>query len=661
MCNVRLTYKSFIGLLIILAVLSNCHDLFAQNKTKKPIKNSNKNINKRVPDTIKSPFTARDSLPMNPEDTIQNEYKLLIPPRVATDKFIVMMDSLRVKTSKNLVAQKIFNLLIVSREPVNKRQITGTSEFNFLMHSGKVIRKIEIIRLNVFGSNINAPLYYEPNKIQSLLNKTHINTSEAIIRRSLLFSEGDKISALTLSDNERLLRNLPFIDDARIIVMPYSNQDADIVIITKDTYSIGGNASFRGIKAGRLSVFDRNLLGIGHELELRIPYDARAAHTPGFGINYSINNIRETFIKLTLNYYDGFNYNTILREKSYGFALSRDLVSATTKYAGGISFNHMTTVANLNYTLPVPEPVRYNLQDYWLARSFLIDRESVTRFILGVRYKNNNVFDRPFIQPYSYYNLQKYKILLGSLSLSAQKFYKTNLIYNYGRTEDIPYGGMLRFTAGREINEFRKRMYYGADAAVGKSIQNIGYIYGNVGLASFFDGTKSEQGVMSFNINYFSNLWPLRDYMMRNFLNVNYTRGIERYTDEGITFIHDNGFSGFRNDSVKGGQRISISFENVFFSPSNFYGFRMAIFTFADISFLTPRKRYTETGNLLSGFGIGFRIRNDNLLINTFQIRLGLFPNLPAYSRVSNLTFSGEQLLAPKTFEPGPPSIIPYE
>ena len=321
----------------------------------------------------------------------------------------------------------------------------------------------------------------------------------------------------------------------------------------------------------------------------------------------------------------------------------------------------MTTVANLDYSLPVPELVKYNLQDYWLSRSFLINKESVTRIILGARYKNNNVFDRPFIYPYSYYYLQKYRIFLGSVSLSTQKFYKTNLIYSYGRTEDIPYGGQLKLTAGREINEFKERMYFGTDVSVGKSSQSIGYFYGTVGLASFFNETQSEQGIVFFNMKYFSNLWTVRDYIIRNFVNLHYVKGFDRYIDEKITFNSDNGLSGFRNDSVYGGQRFTISLESVVFSPFNFYGFRLAFFGFADASVLRARNPALENNSLLSGIGFGIRIRNNNLLINTFQIRLGFFPNLPAYSSISHLTFSGEQLLRPRTFEPGPPSIIPYE
>ena len=121
--------------------------------------------------------------------------------------------------------------------------------------------------------------------------------------------------------------------------------------------------------------------------------------------------------------------------------------------------------------------VKYNLQDYWLSRSFLFNKESVSRFIIGARYTNNNVFDNPFILPESYHYLQKYKIFLGSVAFSVQKYYKTNLIYGYGRTEDIPYGGLLNITLAKEINEFKKRFYLGSYLSTGESISSLGYFY----------------------------------------------------------------------------------------------------------------------------------------------------------------------------------------
>jgi len=65
-------------------------------------------------------------------------------------------------------------------------------------------------------------------------------------------------------------------------------------------------------------------------------------------------------------------------------------------------------------------------------------------------------------------------------------------------------------------------------------------------------------------------------------------------------------------------------------------------------------------GYNLSSIGVGIRIRNDNLVFNTLQIRIAYFFNPPAYSSISPVNITGEQLLRPANFEPGPPAVIPY-
>jgi hypothetical protein len=144
-------------------------------------------------------------------------------------------------------------------------------------------------------------------------------------------------------------------------------------------------------------------------------------------------------------------------------------------------------------TLKIPAPLKYNLQDYWLSRSFLINKESVTRFIIGARYTNNNVFNHPLILPESFYNLQKYRIFLGSAALSIQKYTKTKLLYSYGRTEDIPYGALFKITTGREFNEFKQRIYLGGEVSFGKSSRALGYFYTYAGLSTFFNKNQMEQ------------------------------------------------------------------------------------------------------------------------------------------------------------------------
>jgi hypothetical protein len=649
MCKLHVKYEKSFKHLTILALLLFCYHASSQSIT-------DKNYTGRI-----SPVAAiqiRINFSFFPNDSLFKLHSSLIPSRGYSDnKSLIFFDSLKIRASKNSITKKLYDFIIVSPTATVKKQISGTSDAGYIRYTGKRIRKIEIQRLDVFGTDINNPVQTNPKKADNVLNKTHVNTNENIIRKNLLFSIGDTISPLTLSDNERILRQLSFIQDARIIVFPVSDVEADIVVLTKDVYSLGGSYSYKGLKKGSLSLFEKNILGLGHELGVDIPFDSKASDSPGFGIHYTIDNIRKSFINLTGFYLDGIG------EKTYGFTLSRKLISATTKYAGGISIKKMFTSVDLNNTLIVAHPLKYNYQDYWLLRSFLINQESVSRIIIGARYIFNNVFDRPFILPDSYYYLQNYRLYMASAALSIQKYYKTNLIYGYGRTEDIPYGGLIRVSLGNEYNEFhnyRRRTYLASEIALGKSNEAFGYVYGSAGLGAFLYGTQTEQGIMALSMKYFSNLINAGSIRIRNFVNADYIRGFGRNTDEHLVFSNENGFSGFKNDSINGTQRLSVSLESELFSPVNIYGFRFAFFGFTDFAFLSGSNELLRNGNALAGLGLGMRLRNDNLVFNTFQIRIGFFPNPPLYSKINVLTISGEQLLRPNNFDSGPPALIPY-
>jgi hypothetical protein len=571
-------------------------------------------------------------------------------PDSRTDSFY---DSLKIRASRKFFTKSLIDLVIVRPDSSNQKKITTRSDERFESYRGMRIRKISVQRINVFGTDIYNPGYYNSGRMENVLNQTHVNTAEKIILKNLLFREGDTVSALRLSENERVLRQLPYIDDARIIVVPVTAEEADIVVLTKDVYSLGARYDLKSKYRGSLYLFDKNMFGSGHEFRIELPYNTKNSDSPGIGLYYYLNNIKKSFVNLTLSYYNG------LGKTLYGVSAIRNLVTSETKYAGGITINQVYTTALMD-TVPLGKPLHYNYQDYYLLRSFLTDREKVKRIIAGIRFINDNIFVRPEINPDSYYALQKKALLLGSLTFSKQKFYKTNLIYSYGRTEDLPYGGMVRLTGGIERNEFKNRAYMAFDWAVGGSVSGLGYFQYSAGLGGFLRTYNAEQGILTTKLLYVSNLSILGSSKIRNFVTIDFTRGFARYSDEYLSITRQNGFTGFRNDSLRGGQRVRLSLESVLFTPGNYLGFRFAIFGFADMAFLAGTKQVISDGFFLTGIGLGLRIRNDNLVLNTFQVRIGFFPFAPEYSKLNHFLVSGEQLLRPPTFDPGPPALIPY-
>ncbi len=150
-------------------------------------------------------------------------------------------------------------------------------------------------------------------------------------------------------------------------------------------------------------------------------------------------------------------------------------------------------------------------------------------------------------------------------------------------------------------------------------------------------------------------------FKLRGFLNTSYTHGYNRYGDEYLTLkTKYSGLRGFENDSLAGNDRVTISGEAVLFSPSNIYGFRFAFFTYTDIGLLAGDTPVMSIKREMYSVGLGVRIRNDNLVFNTFQLRFGYFFNPPPYSVLQHFSVSSERTQNAQTFDPGPPGVTPF-
>jgi hypothetical protein len=562
-------------------------------------------------------------------------------------------DSLRVKAEKRRITSLLYDMIVVTRAPRGTARENMASTSFYDEYEGKIIRNRKVIRLNAFGTDLDDPEDYKPSRTEKLLNSTYTKTKRFILNQYLLFKAGDTISPLQIADNERLLRRLPYIDDAHITIMPVDSNLADVTIILREKYPYGADVRFNGIEKGKVRLYDWNLAGLGHELALAVPYDFSEYPYPGFGIEYSVKNIARSFSDLVLEFSDGLGSTCL------GGEYKRHFVTSETKYAWSASIKYTRTTEDLD-TMSIPVPLNFTWQDYWGARSLMLDRESVTRLIISGRYVQNRVFKRPKIDEISYYRLQNYQLVTGSLAVSSQRFINTSLIYSYGRTEDIPFGYLIELTGGREKNEFKWRTYAGLKLAWGNIFTRAGYIYSDLTLSTFNNNGTAEQGELQADLRYFTPLIQAGRSKIRTFVNFSYTRGINRYTDE-LLYLRDNDFvRGFSNDSISGITRLAASVEPVVFIRQPIAGFRFAIFAFADAGLLLNESFTEGAYYLVPAIGAGVRIRNDQLVLNTLQIRLAWYPNTPPYSVAPWISAAGIMKLKPPGFEPEPPGMTPF-
>jgi hypothetical protein len=596
-----------------------------------------------------------DSLYYFNHDTILYLSNSLLPDSPEDiEKTRVFYDSLRAKASRNNITKRLYDLAIVLPPNANNQDRKAIINSDYSESVGKTIRNITIKRLDPFGTNINDPNLNKASGFSAFLNNTHATTKEFVIRSYLLFREGDKISSFNVSESERLIRRLKYIDDARIILIPVSDDMVDIHIVTRDMYSLGLYYEIRGTKAGTVDLFERSLLGLGHEFEVSFPYDYYVDYY-GFGyqLSYMARNISRSLIDATAT------YSNALGKEYYELNIQRKFLTAATKYAGGFKIREEFTGNDLD-TLDSRETVEYNKVDLWMGTSIRLDKSNLSRLVLSARYVNNNVYERPEISSTSYYSLQKYKLLLGSITLVKQEYFKTNLIYNFGRTEDLPYGSQLSITAGKEINEFKERNYYGLSASLANRPNELGYFYAGASFGIYGHDDIKEQGALDLEFDYISNLISLGKYRIRHFSSLRYTRGYNRFDDEYLRIGESTGIRGFSNDTIRPDQRLIFNYELVSFSPIYIYGFRFAFYGYTDIGVFKNGDSFKLNSNAVSEIGLGLRIRNDNLIFKTIQLRFSYFPLSPPYSTTKYLDIKGEKLYESKNFDPAAPKIITY-
>src|ERR1035438_3306192 len=109
----------------------------------------------------------------------------------------------------------------------------------------------------------------EDTMVGRTANRLHITTREAVIRRVLLFAEGDRVRERRIYETERLLRALPFVKTARIdpVVQPDGTVVAVVHIRDAWTTQVNlGYSSVGGQKTMNFAIDEKNFLGTGKSL-----------------------------------------------------------------------------------------------------------------------------------------------------------------------------------------------------------------------------------------------------------------------------------------------------------------------------------------------------------------------------------------------------------
>jgi hypothetical protein len=520
----------------------------------------------------------------------------------------------------------------------------------YLPYTGAIIRNIELVRLG-FERNI-----YDTNIIKhsfglGIAKALHKNTKANVIVNDLLFRSGDRLFPNLLADNERLLRDEVYIQDARILVkaIPGTTDSVDVIVITKDVFSLGGSLNITSAKKGIAVLKEENAGGSGTHILASGLYDGGRDPRGGYGAEFTRRNIRGSFIDWTTGfqtYSPAFNSGRNEVTSIYtGF--QKPLVTPYIPWTGALNLFYNQT--NNNYPdSTYANKYKYSFLDIdgWYGYNFgskrLLYQNLATRLrkFIAIRaveqhftgipdsfnvYNNNNQL------PYDY-RYDNVTAVLGAFNIFKQDFYRTNFIYGFGRDEDVPEGFSASVIGGwtnkDSINKNpRVRPYFGFDGQFTHYSKNG--LYSNyilrIGAYNYHHNWEDFDILISDSV--FTGLKKLdTKWYNRNFFTASITKQISTVLNQPLILQSQFGLPYFPMNTFFGDFRTTITAQSVFYNVNKLLGFRFAPFVFGNATLISPINQPMGESDIFTAVGGGIRTRNENLIFGTIELKAYYFP-----------------------------------
>ena len=561
-----------------------------------------------------------------------------------------------------LIYKLLFRASALNKETTISHQKAQPKSKDTIRSNGRIIRNITIETLDPFGYSIRDENKTPNRSIDRFGNAIHIKTKQFTIRNLILFKKNERCDSLLLKETERLIRSQRYIREVSVIpvLVDKASDSVDVKIRVLDSWSLIPNGSLSGSQSS-VKVTERNILGFGHqisgEIQNKFTSNEEALHA-----KYSVANLKNSFIRLDLDYSNEFN-----NDSKRSFTLNRPFYSVVAKNAGGIQFENrkLTEFFPVADTL-IAVPTKYEYLDYWYGHAFKINGErtfnqKTTNLILAFSYNRKAYLLQPssIYDPTNFFATEKNNI--GYIGISKQRFYQDKFIFNYEITEDIPYGENIALILGYQNKADRSRWYSGITISKGKKYA-FGYLSSFMEWGSFYTKSVTEQTAFKLGFNYFSPLLHIGNWKLRQFIKPTYIWGNNRdisFKDQ-LTLNNYYGIEGF-NNRLTGTQKWLVSLQTQTYMPGNWNGFRFSPYLNISMGSLANKNALLDS-KVYSKFSIGVQINNDYLVFNSFQISLSYYPSIP---------FEGDNLLKTNSFENtdltisdfqlGKPAYIRYE
>jgi hemolysin activation/secretion protein len=471
-----------------------------------------------------------------------------------------------------------------------------------LEHSGAIIGQITLDRANVF--DLTDP--EENNSLYRLANRWHIVTREKVIQHQLLFAEGDPLSSRLLEESARILRQNLYLYDATIKPVRVENGTVDLVVETRDVWSLGPDISFSrkgGENRSGIGIEEINLLGRGQTLSFQHENDVDRTSN---SVQFFDRNFGNSRVSTSLRLGDNSDGN------SSWLSIVRPFYALDARWAAGASAlddKRRTALYRLG-----DEAAEYQHERRYFSAfrgwSKGLDGSFARRWTLGFVHDDNQFSAVPApILPLQQPADRKLVYAFAKFELVQDAFETSKNRDQIGRTEDFLMGSSVSATIGwsdTALGADRDALIYAASFSRGLGSLDKNSLFLGASASGRIESGQTRNSLFEFSARYFRTQSKKRLF----FTTLSATLGDALDLDNPVHLGGDNGIRGYPHRYQNGDSKMVLTLEQRYFT--DWYPFRLARVggaIFADVGRVWGQNPLGgEPLGWLADVGIGLRL-----------------------------------------------------
>lgn len=448
----------------------------------------------------------------------------------------------------------------------------------------------------------------ENNWLFKTVNYLHINTNESVIRKDLLFKEGDIYDEKLLQQSERILRTRRYLNYATIAPQQECTANQKVKVDVREVWTLVPGATFShagGNSNYSYGLRDSNFLGLGKTLEVK--HTSTSQRTGNLFKYYDPNSgiLNSTVLLQYENNSDGI-------AKSAAFI--RPFIAFETEWSAGISHDQYTQESALYNAGEVANRFAHNNLNESIFYGIKIDTpndDTVHRIIAGYNRSQDNFL--PILSPSAPSMLiprdREFNYPWAEYQYITDDYVKAHNIQQINRVEDINLGSEIRVRLGYASSRYSvydKSFIFDSSYEKGVALNENHLLLASVSAGGYY-------GLGEF---YNSKLHAKASYHWKNFnrgqffVGVTAARGTKLFQDSPFELGGDTGLRGYPAFYQAGDRLQLLTIEQRFFGEKEWFSlFHMGAAVFYDEGrawgeSAIPQSQTTR----LRDIGVGLRI-----------------------------------------------------